>query len=106
MVGAPTLTISVPQRIDRAEAGTAKRRVKPTMAIRVADTLFIIATSNPKGRLKVQGSGHKAKTIKENLSSPYALRLRPYALNLFCPQSVSTLTWPNGLGYRYSNRHH
>jgi hypothetical protein len=29
--------------------------------------------------LKAQGTGHKAKTIKENSSSPYALRLTPYA---------------------------
>jgi len=34
-------------------------------------------------RLKVEGTGYKAKTIKENLSSPYALHLAPYALNLF-----------------------
>ena len=29
-----------------------------------------------------QGTRYRAKTIKENLSSPYALRLAPYALNL------------------------
>ena len=37
----------------------------------------------PRERLKAQGVGHKAKTIKENLSSTYALHLAPYALNLF-----------------------
>jgi hypothetical protein len=31
-------------------------------------------------RLKAQGTGHMAKIIKENLSSPYALRLTPYAI--------------------------
>jgi hypothetical protein len=41
--------------------------------------------SIPDGRLKAQGTGHKAKTIKENLSSPYALRLTP---NLLGWQSV------------------
>ena len=30
-------------------------------------------------RWMAQGTGYKAKTIKENLSSPYALRLAPYA---------------------------
>jgi hypothetical protein len=39
-----------------------------------------------------QGTGHKAKIIKENFFSPYALRLTPCALNLFCWQSHSTLT--------------
>jgi len=37
----------------------------------------------PRERLKAQGVGHKAKTIKENLASLHALRLTPYALNLF-----------------------
>jgi hypothetical protein len=31
---------------------------------------------------QAQGTGHKAKAIKENLSFPYALCLTPYALRL------------------------
>jgi hypothetical protein len=33
-----------------------------------------------RGRLKAKGTGHKAKTIKANLSSPYALRPKPLLL--------------------------
>ena len=40
-------------------------------------------------RHKAQGTGHKAKTIKENLCTPYALRLTPYAL---CPSLLWTRT--------------
>jgi hypothetical protein len=42
--------------------------------------------TDPKGT--AQGSRYRAqgKTIKENLFSPYALRLTPCALNLFCQQ--------------------
>ncbi len=29
--------------------------------------------------LKAPGTGHKARIIKKNVSSPYALRLKPYA---------------------------
>jgi hypothetical protein len=44
---------------------------------------------------RVQGTGYKAKTIKEDLSSPYALRLAPYAFDLFCWQKLlnSDLHW-------------
>jgi hypothetical protein len=42
----------------------------------------VILMAAVRGRLKAQGTGHKEKTIKENLSSPYALRLAPYALRL------------------------
>jgi hypothetical protein len=49
--------------------------------------LYEVKESRPGGpsfemptreRLKVEGTGYKAKTIKENLSSPYALHLAPY----------------------------
>jgi hypothetical protein len=43
-----------------------------------------LALGSVKERLKVQGTGHKAKIIRENLFSPYALRLTPCALNIFC----------------------
>jgi hypothetical protein len=57
----------------------------------------------PRGRLRVQGTRYKGKTIKQNLFFPYALRRAPYALNVLGRQCHLAVLCDNRSGFQNIN---